>query len=169
MKHFVRLAFCSLALLFLPGAASKNYQIGIRFHTEANANDSGVFSSPVTVQYPAAHQAYVEQVPRVSERDVKGIYPFPAEDGSYGCAFYLDGTGRLHLEVLSTERRGTCLVVFLQTKLGVHHVGDLLIDQRISDGIIVVPRGFTQLEISALEKEFKTVQQNQPAKPAKKS
>jgi hypothetical protein len=157
MKHLFRLTLCFLALALLPGAASKKTDVGIRFHTEANPNDTAVFSTSVVIQYPTSHQAYVEQVPRVSEREVRAIYPFPANDGSYGCAFYLDNVGLIHLEALSSERRGTCLVVFLQTKLGVHHVTDLLIDKKITDGIIVVPHGFTQLEIAALQKQFKTL------------
>ena len=164
MKYAFRFTFCLLALALLPGAASKKIDAGIRFHTEANPNDTAVFSTSVIIQYPTAHQAYVEKVPRVSERDVRAIYPFPANDGSWGCAFYLDDQGRIHLESLSTEKRGSCLVVFLSTKMGVHHVADLVIDQRITDGIIVVPHGFTQLEITMLQKEFKSLR---PA-PAKK-
>ena len=58
-------------------------------------------------------------------------------------------------EVLSTELRGKSLVVLLQTKNApAHQLPDLVIDRKISDGVIYVPHGITALEIKVLEKEF---------------
>lgn len=153
MTRFFRL-LPIFGLLALCGMAKKP-TVSLGFFAEANPQDTSVFSSPVRLQTPTPRAAYVEKVPTVSEHDVSAMFPFPAPDGSYGCAFRLNETGRLHLEVLSTDRRGTSLVVFLLTKNSVHQVIDLLIDKPISDGIISVPHGFTALEISEMQKQFK--------------
>ena len=69
----------------------------------------------------------------------------------------LDNDGRLNLEVVSTERRGTFLVGFLGTKKGSHRVTDILIDRTVADGVITMPKGLTDMEIAVLTKQFKVL------------
>lgn len=143
-------------LLVFTAGTSKKPDLTVRFHAEANERDSDRFAQPVTLRFPP-RQAFIERVPSLNERHVRAIYPFQAADGSWGCAFQLDGSGRLNLEVLSTERRGRSLVVFVGTKGGTHQVIDMLIDRRITDGIITVQRGLTELEVQALRKKFPAI------------
>jgi hypothetical protein len=152
--RFHHLALPLLALLLFTGGIRKP-PLAFRVHVEANQQDTTTFASAVELQYPTPHTAYVEKIPRISERDVRSIFLTPANDGTWGCAFKLDDTGRLHLEVLSTDMRGKSLVVFLQTKTFTHQVIDLIIDRPISDGVIFVPHGITANEVKILEKEFR--------------
>ncbi len=135
---------------------SKKAEVSIRFHTEANANDSEAFSIPVNLLYQR-RQVYLSRVPDFSEKQIDRIFPFPAKDGSWGCVFKLNPQGRIRLETMSGEIRGSALVVFIATKAGRRQVTDMIIDRPVSDGIITIPRGLTAFEVEALKKEFKTV------------
>jgi hypothetical protein len=148
----VRLCFIAILGLFFIGAAKKQL-VAVRFHVEANARDGDTFAMPVKFRNPP-RDAYVERVPSLSERDVQGIYPTNAGDGTYGCAFVLNTHGRTALQTISTEKRGSSLVVFISTKTGTHQVVELMIDKPINDGVIYVPNGLTLLEIEALQQQF---------------
>lgn len=150
-KNLLRLLPAMVACLFL-GMAKKPL-ITVRFYAEANKLDTDRFAKPFTFRNPP-REGYVENVPTIHEKFIKAIYPFQARDGTWGCAFQLDGSGRINLEVVSTERRGTMLVAFIGTKGGVHQVVELLIDKPIRDGIISIPSGLTELEIAALTKQW---------------
>jgi len=153
----------TLPLLLLFVAAAKKPAIAVRFHVETNARDGEVFAMPVKFQNPP-RDGYVERVPSLSERDVRAIFPTNAGDGTLGCAFIFNAHGRTGLQTFSTERRGSSLAIFISTKSGTHQVIDLTIDKPITDGIIYVPRGLTQLEIGALQKQFPTAGQQQKRK-----
>jgi hypothetical protein len=147
----------ALLTLPLPGRAmSQKSEVSVRFHTETNPNDSEAFAIPVNLLYQR-RQVYVCRVPDFSEKQIDRILPFPAKDGSWGCVFKLTPQGRIRLETMSGEVRGSALVVFIGTKAGRRQVSDMIIDRPVSDGIITVSRGFTEFEILALKKQFKTL------------
>jgi len=150
-----RLLLPLLALCFF-GMADRPPTISFRFYAEANARDGASFSTPVKLGNPL-RDAFLEKVPTIHEGMIKSIYPFRAEDGTWGCSLRLDNSGRINLEVVSTERRGTYFIGFLATKKGNHRLPDLIIDRTVSDGIITVPRGLTDLEMVVLGKQFKVV------------
>ena len=137
---------------------SKKQVITVRFHIEANERDGQPFAMPVTFHNPE-RKGFAAQIPAISERNIEAIFPFPAPDGSLGCAFKLDNFGRTALEEMTLSNRGASVVAFVGTKTGTHQVVDMVVDKVIRDGIISIPRGLTQLEIMALEKEFKVLGQ----------
>ena len=148
------LAIASLALPLPARAMSQKAAITVRFHSEANPNDGDSFAIPVNLIYQHK-QVYVSRVPDFSEKQIAKILPFPAKDGTWGCVFKLTPQGRIRLETMSGEIRGSSLVVFVATKSGQHQVADMIIDRPVTDGIITIPRGLTVLEVAALKKEFK--------------
>ena len=135
---------------------SQKAEITVRFHTEANPNDGESFATPVNLFYQH-RQVYLSRVPDVSEKQIEKILPYPAKDGSWGCVFKLNSQGRMRLETMSGEIRGSALVVFVSTKSGQHQVADMIIDRPVSDGIITIPRGLTEFEIALLKKQFKII------------
>ena len=147
-----------LALALGCAGFAKKPNITVRFHVEANERDGQPFAMPVTFHNPERKGA-AAQIPAISERNIESIFPFPAPDGSSGCAFGLDNFGRTALEEMSLSNRGASVVVFIGTKKGTHQVIDMVIDKVIHDGIISIPRGLTDMEIAALEKEFKIMGQ----------
>ena len=150
------LAIASLALPLPTRAMSQKAAITVRFHSEANPNDGASFATPVNLIYQRK-QVYLSRIPDFSEKQIHKIFPFPAKDGSWGCVFKLTPQGRIRLETMSGEIRGSAIVVFVATKSGQHQVADMIIDRVVTDGIITIPRGLTALEIAALKKQFKTL------------
>ena len=163
----MRLAPLLLLVLALGSLGfAKKPAITVRFHIEANARDGQPFAMPVVFHHPE-RKGFMAQIPAVSERNIDAIFPFPASDGTAGCAFKLDHLGRTALEEMSLSNRGASVVAFVGTKTGTHQVIDMIVDKVIRDGIISIPRGLTALEIAALEKEFKIMGQTGKKKPKK--
>jgi hypothetical protein len=148
------IAIASLSLPPPAGAMSHKPEITVRFHTETNRNDSAAFAVPVSLIYQH-RQVFISNISDLSEKQIDRILPFPAKDGSWGCVFKLNSQGRIRLETLSGEIRGSALVLFVSTKAGRHHVADWIIDRPVADGIITVPRGLSTIEILLLKKQFK--------------
>jgi hypothetical protein len=128
----------------------------VRFYAEANARDGAPFATPIKLGNPP-RDAFLQKVPTINERNVRSIYPFRAPDGTWGCTLKLDNDGRLGLELVSTEKRGTLLVGFIGTAKGQHRLQDILIDRTVSDGILTIAHGLTDLEIGVLGRQFKVV------------
>ena len=164
-------AILLLALSQACPAMTKKPPITVRFHTEANKNDSDTFSIPVNLIYQR-RQAYLTKVADISERMIEKILPFPAKDGSWGCVIKLNPMGRIRLENMSGTLRGSAIVIFVTTETSRHQVADMIIDRVVTDGVITIPRGLTDAEIALLKKEFKilgeTVKQNWRDKPKDK-
>jgi hypothetical protein len=145
------LAVAAVAVLT---AAAKAPDFFVRFHVETTSQDSATFAMPAEFHNPT-RKGFVERTPSISERHISGIYPFRAEDGTFGCVLKLDPDGRIALEGLTTQQRGRILVAYVGTKKGMHQVIDMQIDKQVLDGIITIPRGLTPLEIVAMRKAFK--------------
>ncbi len=154
MKLTARLALIALAAASL--GMSNKPKVTVRFHSEANRNDTTSFATPVKLAY-ARREAHLNRVPEFSERNIKAIFPWKAADGSWGCAFQLNDSGRIRLETISSDNRGAAIVAFIGTKKGMHQVIDMVIDRPISDGIVAIPRGITDIEMLVLKSQFKVL------------
>lgn len=95
-------------------------------------------------------------MPWISERDVSAFFPYPAQDGTYGVLIQLDEHGRVVLDTLSIERRGSFLFVFINDRF----ITNLQIDKRVSDGKIYIPSGFlTAADIGLMKKDWRLIGQ----------
>ena len=161
-------AILTVALSHSCPAMTKKTPIAVRFHTEADKNDSDTFSVPVNLIYQR-RQAYLSKVADISERMIERILPFPAKDGTWGCVIKLNSMGRIRLENMSGTLRGSALVIFVSTEASRHQVADMIIDRVVTDGVITIPRGLTDLEVALLRKQFKilgeTTKPNLRSKP----
>ena len=170
MKRSMWLLLTIMPLLLVAAARKQNGTVA--FYTEGNPGgaDTSTFSAPVQLQYPP-RKSYISRVPSITERDIVGVYLFLAGDGSWGCSFFLDDHGRIMLDTLSIEKRGTSLVAIVNGR----QVIDMLIDKRVSDGIVTIQHGLNNDDARSLKKEFrllnparlnpKTQGQNQPQGP----
>jgi len=136
------LALCCL------GMGKKKLDLSVRFYTQAAKIDSESFAVPVTLLNGT--QTYVDVISAISEHDIVAIYPFPVADGSGGCAFKLDDHGTISLDTLSVAKKGTLLIATINGR----QVSDILIDQRVSDGIVTIPNGITTDEMKQLLKRY---------------
>jgi hypothetical protein len=149
MRHrfflILLLALCCL------GMAKKKPAFSIRFYTETSSNDSDTFAAPVTLLN--GKPTYVDQIAAISERDIVAIYPFAVADGSGGCTFKLDDHGTISLDTLSVAKRGTQLIAVIDGQ----QIADILIDQRVSDGIVTIPGGITTDEMKKMLKKYPVI------------
>jgi hypothetical protein len=120
-----------------------------RVHAEASANDGPVFSRQIRSQL-SGKTVTIGKAPVISERDVTGLQVYRASDGSYGALFQLNDHGRLALDSLSIEKRGSFLFVFINDR----PITELQIDRRVSDGKIYIASGLTTNEIELMKKDW---------------
>ena len=143
-------------ILLLPGLCClgmgrKELPLSIRFYTQAAQGDTDSFAAPVTLLN--GQRAYVDQVAEIAERDIVAVYPFPVADGSGGCAFKLDDHGTMELDSLSVAKKGTVLVAVVNGR----QVADILVDRRVSDGIVTIPSGIQTDEMKLILKKYRII------------
>lgn len=151
--RFLRPIVLALAVCCL-GFGERPPELTVRFYAEANPRDGESFSSPIKVGTPP-RDTFLQKMPSVHEGQITAIYPFQTPDGTWGCTFKLDANGRINLDVVSTDHRGKFLIGFIGNKRGTVRVADLLIDKTVTDGILTVPRGLTDMQIMVLKQQFK--------------
>ena len=148
---------CLGALLAFVGIATleaKPRHCLFRVHTEANPQDTAIFSTSVRAQFSGKPIA-IEKIPRISEQDVEAFLPFPAGKNNYGVLFQLDEHGRLALDALSVERRSGLLFVFINGR----PITEFQIDKRITDGQIYIASGLTAADIELMKKDWRMIGQ----------
>ena len=145
--------FASLILaLFAASVAGKDRHCTFRVHAEANSSDTASFASSVRALF-SGKQVAIERMPRLSERDVTAFYPYSAGNGNYGALFQLDDHGRLALDALSIERRGSLLFILINGR----PITELQIDRRVSDGRIYIASGLTKADIELMKKDWRII------------
>ena len=152
MKTLCALA-CCLAFAATQGVAKQRH-CTFRVHAQANARDTEVFATSVRAQVSGKNVA-IEKMPWISERDVVAFAPYRAANGTYGALFQLDEHGRIVLDTLSVERRGSLLFVFINNR----PITELEIDRRVSDGKIYIPSGLTSADIELMKKDWRVIGQ----------
>jgi hypothetical protein len=142
-----------LCLLWAPVAGiAKQRHCSFRVHSQANPRDSEVFASSVHAQISGKEVA-IEKMPWISERDVMAFAVYPAQGGTYGALIQLDEHGRVVLDTLSIEHRGSFLFVFINGRF----ITELQIDKRVSDGRIYIPSGLTAADIDLMKKDWRLI------------
>jgi hypothetical protein len=147
--------FCLLALallLALPSGVAKDRHCMFRLHAEANPRDTAVFATSVPAQFSGKDIA-IERMPRISERDVAAFYPYSAGNGTYGALFQLDDHGRIALDALSIERRGSLLFAFINGR----PITEFEIDKRVADGKIYIASGLTAADVDSMKKDWRLI------------
>jgi len=149
------LSVFALCLAFaLPEGVAKQRHCTFRVHAQANPRDTEVFATSVRAQISGKNVA-IEKMPWISEQDVTAFSPYPAQNGTYGALIELDEHGRVVLDTLSVERRGSFLFVFINGRL----ITELQVDKRVSDGKIYIPSGLTAADIDLMKKDWRLIGQ----------
>jgi hypothetical protein len=151
------LAFGLLLILAAPLGSAKSKKCTVRVHAQGNENDGSVFATPVTTPI-SGKNIFIEKISAISEHDVSAFRPYAAADGSFGVLLQLDEHGRLALDTLSVERRGSTVLVFINGRI----VSELLIDRRVSDGQIFIPRGLTAADVESMQKTWPQIGAKKP-------
>src|SRR5437868_5434481 len=80
---------------------------------------------------------------------------YSGANGTFGALFQLDEHGRLALETLSIEHRGSVLVVMVNGRAAT----ELMIDRRVSDGQLYIASGVTAADIELMRKDWPQIGQ----------
>jgi hypothetical protein len=152
MKTFCVFALC--VVFALASGVAKQRHCTLRVHSQANERDGEVFATSLHAHISGKNVA-IEKMPWISEHDVTAFLPYPAQDGSYGALIQLDEHGRVILDTLSIERRGSLLFVFVNGRL----ITQLNVDKRVSDGKIYIPAGLTAADIDSMKKSWRLIGQ----------
>src|SRR5206468_10874746 len=131
---------------------AKSRHCMLRVHAEANPRDTSTFAASVRAKLSGKEVA-IEKIARISEQDVLAFYPYDAGKGNYGALFQLDEHGRLTLDALSIERRGSLLFILINGR----PVTELQIDQRVSDGRIYIASGLSKADIDLMKKDWRLI------------
>jgi hypothetical protein len=142
------LAIGLLLILAAPLALAKSKKCTVRLHAQGNENDGAAFATPVTTPI-SGKNIFIEKIPAISEHDVSAYRPYAA-NGSFGVLLQLDEHGRLALDTLSVERRGSTALLFINGRI----VTELFIDRRVSDGQIFIASGLTAGDIASMQKSW---------------
>jgi len=146
-------------LLFVAGASKP--KVSVRFHVEVNPNSGEAFT--MSSHLPGSGRAItLGKTAEISEQDIVAMYPFPDEYGTSGCTFKLNAHGRIKLDSLSMEARGGTLIGFVNGRA----VTAMIIDRRVSDGIISINSSLQPEEIALMAKVFPVL--GQPRQTKKK-
>jgi hypothetical protein len=147
-----------LGLISIAPAEARKPRCTFRAHVEANAQDGPVFSS--RLRSPSTgRELFISKTPTISELDVVAFRPYPAANGTYGVLFQLNDHGKLALDTLSVERRGSSLFVFANGRF----IDELQIDRRVSDGKLYLAAGFTAADIELMKKDWRMLGSAKPA------
>ena len=130
------------------GMGGKKLPLSIRFYTLTAQESTNTFSAPVTLLN--GQQVSIDQIAVVSERDIVSVWPEEAADASGGCAFKLDDHGTAVLDSLSVEKRGSLLIATIDGR----QVADILIDKRVSDGVLSILTGIQVDEMKKILKKY---------------
>jgi len=144
------------------GMGKKEPALNIRFYTQTVKGDTDSFSVPVALLN--GQKIYIDQVANISERDIVAVYPFAVPDGSGGCALKLDDHGTMALDSLSVEKKGTILVAAVNGR----QVADIVIDQRVADGVVTIPAGLNTDDMKQILKKYPVLGGKKAKKKEKK-
>ncbi len=136
------LALAAVPSLLLAGA-KKAPNVAVQFVLQADQRDGTPFVRPIQWQ---GRVVYVSKISVVTEHDFTGLFPYRAADGSFAAAFRLNDPGRLALQTISVAKRGGRMYAIVNGRV----VTPIAIDRIVSDGIISIPLGLTELEIRGL-------------------
>src|SRR2546430_10866022 len=150
-------AFCVVGLwllVALPAGAAKARHCVFRVQVQGEPQDTAAFSTSGPAQLSGKEVA-IEKMPWISERDVIAFSPYPAANGTYGALFQLDEHGRVVLDTLSIERRGSLLFVFINGR----PITQPAIDKRVSDGTVYIASGLIAADITLMKKDWRLLGQ----------
>ncbi|MCB1100135.1 MAG: hypothetical protein KDN22_31515 [Verrucomicrobiae bacterium] len=143
------LTACLVPALTLPlsvsGAGKKKGAFTISFHVEGDKSEG---DKRVAEDVINGRTVYFRRMPVVTNKDFRGYWPFPADDGSWGAAFKLSSTGLRRLNTAGLTERGRLMRVVVNMRM----VDVMLVDRNPEDGIIVLWKGLTEAELKKLEK-----------------
>jgi hypothetical protein len=152
MQPRLALLLMMLALVVAPAVfagGKKDDRASVSFHMETEATDN---PKMIFAQLTNGKTRYFRRIPDVSLKDIESFSPFPSDagGGDYGVVFKLKSNAAGRLAAITNANQGKWMISELNGRV----VDGLLIDKQISDGRLVIWKGVTLADITALEESL---------------
>ena len=154
MARKLSLALGLIVLCSFSISGARKPTLALSFHIEGQQLEGPKIVQPIKLGNPPK-TFYFRRSPDLTQRHVKGYYPFLANDGSsFGAAFKLNQNGSDALNTLSTVGQHRRLL----TVMDAEPVDYIVLNEPITDGYIVVWGGLTKADLAKFDKEFERIQ-----------
>jgi hypothetical protein len=148
MNHGVFRLLSLLLLLACPsyGGDKKGKNIAVSFHMETYANNN---PKNMYTQNVAGKVRYFQKAPEITNKDIVAFSPFLADNEvDYGAVFRLRGSAASRLENITAANQGRLLAAVVNGRF----VDNVMIDQPVKDGFIVIWNGIQDAELKEYDK-----------------
>ena len=141
-----------VVLALAPGVfagGKKEEKTAVTFHLETEATDNPKMIFP---QLANGQTRYFRRLPEISLKDIAFFNPFPSTVGEdYGLVFRLKPSAANRLAAITAANQGRWMIAQINGRV----VDGVMIDQQITDGVIVIWKGVNLADIGLLDKELK--------------
>lgn len=144
---FLIAALAAIAPLDSQAAARKDGKAAISFHLQAGAQDNPKMIFPETFH---GRDLFFSRMPEFTHKDIASFRSFPCENEAqgYGVILYLKPQPAKRLNVITNANREK----WLCARVNGRAVDAVIINDQVSDGILVIWRNITLADIVTIEK-----------------
>ena len=130
-------------------SGKKEVKATVSFHLETEGTDNPKMIFP---QLANGQTRYFRRLPEVSIKDMVSFNPFPSDLGGddYGVAFRLKGNAANRWAALTNANQGRWVISHINGRV----VDGVQIDKQVDDGMMVIWKGVTLVDIAALDLEL---------------
>lgn len=144
MNIFRTLLCLLLVCGFTYGAGEKAPKSTVSFHLES---DGGEGPKMVFPQLVAGTERHFRFTPEITTTQVVAFRPFPSDRGDYGMVLQLNQVGKNRLASTTAANVGKWMIAQANGRV----VDGVVIDQAVTDGLIVIWKGISLPEVRVLE------------------
>ena len=162
----LRLAAFSMALIlaFAPSVfagGKKETKVSITFHLQAEDTDN---PKMIFDQLTNGKRLFFKRLPEIGTKDVQSFNPFPSDFGDYGMVVKLKGNAASRFTALTNAYQQKWMISQVNGKV----VDGFLIDKEVDDGLIVIWKGLSLVDINMLDEELPRIGHEGEKKKKKK-
>ncbi len=156
--------FLILALLMIApasfGGANKNGKASVSFHLQAENLDNPKMIFAASIH---GEQRVYGRNPEFSVKDMASFRPFPTgeDELSYGVVIYLKPHAAQRLTHITNANRGK----WLAAQVNGRPVDEVIINDTVNDGMLVIWNNLTMADIETLEKALPRAEEAKKDKP----
>lgn len=138
------------------GNAKNTTAITLHIETEGTDNPKMIFP-----QMANGKTRYFRRLPEISGKDIRSYSPFPCETGGFGLTLLLKPTAANRYAAITSANQGKWLIAQVNGRV----VDGVMIDQQVSDGVVIIWKGIELADIKLLDKTLPRIEDEGKKKP----
>lgn len=152
----IMLALVCCPSLSAMGKAKTKFIVSFHLETDENMNPKLTFS-----QMTNGKARFYRRMPEISTNDIVSFAPFPTDNGTgYGVVFKLKDNAARRLNSVTNMNQGRWLLAQVNGRVA----DGVMIDQPVSDGMIVVWKDVTAEDIALFEESLPRINEEKKKK-----